>query len=254
VTAMKALVDYQRAHSPALRFRMRRFRLFRRLLDPLPRPVRILDVGGTELFWRTMGLAGSPDVELTVLNVDPLPPAATPGLRVVVGDARDLSRFDDGAFDVVFSNSVIEHVGDLEDQRRMAREVLRVGKAYFVQTPNRHFPLEPHFVFPFFQYLPLGARAWLLRHLSLGWCGRIRDREEARRIAASVRLIDGATVRRLFPNARIWRERVLGLAKSFVAYGGFDAPAAGRPGPAGRAGGAGPVDEAGSRPAIQRAK
>ena len=71
-----------------------------------------------------------------------------------VGDAVDMPGISDGAFDVVFSNSVIEHVETYENQRRMAAEIRRVGRRYFVQTPNRHFPLEPHFLVPGFQLLP----------------------------------------------------------------------------------------------------
>lgn len=55
-----------------------------------------------------------------------------------------MKQFQDNEFDAVFSNSVIEHVGDYEAQRQMANEIMRVGKRYFVQTPNFYFPIEPH--------------------------------------------------------------------------------------------------------------
>jgi hypothetical protein len=223
VKRLRALVDYQRKGSPALRFRRARFDLFRSLVDPLPRPLRILDVGGTEVFWHTLGLAGEPGVHVTTLNLDP-PPASPEGFTLLQGDARDLSRFGDGAFDVVFSNSLIEHVGGFEDQRRAADEIQRVGRAYFVQTPNRHFPLEPHFIFPFFQHLPVSARVYLLTHFEIGWTGRIADPAEARQVVESVQLLDRRAFRALFPRARIWDERVLGLVKSFVAYHGFPEP------------------------------
>ena len=213
------LVDNQRP-SAARFFRARRFRFFRSLLDRLPRPVRILDVGGTDVFWRMMGFARESGVEITTISIDVMP-STSPQVTALYGDARDLSRFADRSFDVVFSNSLIEHVGGLEDQQRVAREVQRVGKAFFVQTPNRNFPLEPHFVFPFFQHLSVPARVYLLTHFNLGWCGKIADPEEARRIAVSVQLLDRHTLRNLFPSALIWEERVLGLVKSFVAYGGF---------------------------------
>jgi hypothetical protein len=215
------LVDFQSAGSPARRFREKRIRLFRSLLERLSRPLRILDVGGTEVFWSTMGLVGERDIEIVTLNIDVPAPSGGANLTALQGDARDLSEFGDRSFDVVFSNSLIEHVGGIDDQRRAAQEMQRVGKAYFVQTPNRHFPLEPHFVFPFFQYLPMSARVYLLTHLSLGWCGKITDPEEARRAADSVKLLDQQTFHALFPTAAIWEERFLGLTKSFVAYGGF---------------------------------
>jgi len=235
---LKSLVDYEREDSPARRMRQRRFRLLRFLLAPVPRPLRILDIGGTEVFWRTMGLAGATDVHITTLNIDLPEPSRSPNLTALQGDARDLSQFADQSFDVAFSNSLIEHVGGLEDQRRLAREVQRVGKAFFVQTPNRDFPLEPHFLFPFFQHLPVRHRVYMLMHFNLGWIARTPDREEARRLVESVQLLDRQTFCQLFPTATIWEERLFGLVKSFVAYGGFTeaAPIAGEQPGVGRQG------------------
>jgi 2-polyprenyl-3-methyl-5-hydroxy-6-metoxy-1,4-benzoquinol methylase len=79
-----------------------------------------------------------------------------------------MRQFRDHQFDVVYSNSVIEHVGDLDDMRRMAQEIQRVGKRYFLQTPNRYFPIEPHFVFPFFQFLPRPVQISLVQKFRLG--------------------------------------------------------------------------------------
>src|SRR2546423_13369969 len=104
---------------------MRRMSFFRSLLDPVPRPLRLLDVGGSRWFWSQWGF-NEPGLEIVLLNADPDEPGAT------VGDARALP-FPDKSFDVVFSNSVIEHVGLLPDQMRMASEIRRVGKRYFVQ-------------------------------------------------------------------------------------------------------------------------
>jgi hypothetical protein len=223
MTALSKLADFRRADSPARRFRARRFELFRSLLDRLPRPVRILDVGGTVTFWRTLGLYGEEGISITTLNLEVDPKDVAPGIEALQGDARDLSRFGDRAFDVVFSNSVIEHVGGKEDQRRAAREMQRVGRAYFVQTPNRWFPIEPHFLFPFFQFLPRALQVYLLTHLSLGWCGKLTDRAQARREAEGIDLLTRRRFREFFPEAAIWKERFYGLVKSFVAYGGFPA-------------------------------
>jgi hypothetical protein len=228
MSVLKALVDFEREDSPARRMRRRRFELFGALLAPLPRPVRILDVGGTEVFWRTMGLADDPTVQIVTVNIDAPGPVRASNVTALQGDARDLSRFGEGSFEVVFSNSLIEHVGGLEDQRRVAQEIQRVGKAFWVQTPNRHFPLEPHFLFPFFQHLPMGARAALLTRFTLGWMERTPDPVEARRIVESVQLLDRRTFAGLFPRATIWEERMFGLVKSFVAYAGFPAGPAGQ--------------------------
>lgn len=205
--------------SLSLRFRRRRFARFRALLDTLPRPVSVLDVGGTTRFWRDMEFVGQDGAAVTVLNRDSQP--AEQGIAVVVGDATDLRAFADGAFDVVFSNSVIEHVGGADAQRRMADEVRRVGRRYFVQTPARGFPIEPHFRVPFFQYLPVAARVWLVRHVALGFYERTPDTERARRFVTGIRLLSRREVGELFPGARIERERVCGLTKSFIACGGW---------------------------------
>lgn len=79
-------------------------------------------------------------------------------VQPLAGDATDLREFGDSSFDVVFSNSVIEHLFTFENQRRMAREVQRVGKAFWVQTPNFWFPMEPHFHVPGWQWMPRDTR------------------------------------------------------------------------------------------------
>lgn len=76
-----------------------------------------------------------------------------PGIRYVQGDALALP-FADGEFDVVFSNAVVEHVGDREQQRRFVEEILRVGRRAFVTTPNRWFPIEVHTLLPLVHWLP----------------------------------------------------------------------------------------------------
>lgn len=197
--------------------RERRNRMFLHLLDQVPRPVTVLDVGGSDAVWRTLGLIGKPGVSITVLNI-----AATPGsyenVTTVVGDARDMPEIDDGAFDVVYSNSVIEHVGCARDMLSMGREIRRVGLRYFVQTPDRAFPIEPHFVFPLFQFLPTGIQVGLVQRFDLGWMGRHPDPDAARQVVASVRLLSRGDLRACFPDATIVSERIAGFSKSLIAY------------------------------------
>jgi SAM-dependent methyltransferase len=76
-----------------------------------------------------------------------------PKVRYLQGDALALP-FEDGAFDVVFSNAVIEHVGRREQQARFVAEALRVARRAFVTTPNRWFPVEVHTRLPFVHWLP----------------------------------------------------------------------------------------------------
>jgi Methyltransferase domain len=212
--------DVRRPESLANWFRRRRFQLVRQLLEAVPKPCHIVDVGGTDDFWNQMGSPDSGEVELILVNLQ-AGPVSRANRRSVVGDARSLVQFGDQEFDLVFSNSVLEHVGSLEDQRRMAAEVRRIGKRYCVQTPHRYFPIEPHVLFPFFQFLPLATRVWLVRHLHLGWFTVPPDREAARRELGEIRLVTKNEMRALFPEATIYEERVLGLTKSFIAYAGW---------------------------------
>jgi hypothetical protein len=216
----KKIADMRQADSMITRLRRGRFSLFQSLLDQLPRPVRLLDIGGTQFFWQMMRYAASDEVDITLLNLAPIE-VTLPHFHSVVGDGRDLSQFADGEFDVVFSNSVIEHVGTFADQQRMAAEIKRVGRRYFVQTPNRYFPLEPHFFFPGFQFLPLEARVWLLRHYDLGWFKKTPDYAAARCEVEGIRLLSRGEVRRLFPEGTLHTERFAGLAVSFVVFGGW---------------------------------
>ena len=158
---------------------------------------------------------------MTLFNVR-AEPVSSPSFDAVAGDARDLGRYDTASFDVVFSNSVIEHLGpSFADQMRMANEIRRVAKRYFVQTPNRYFPLEPHFLVPGFQFMPVWARTWLVSHFDVGWYKRIPDKEAAKREVESVALLTARQLKELFPEARIYEETILGMTKSFVAYHGW---------------------------------
>jgi hypothetical protein len=218
---LERLADNTDPASLATTMRRRRFAFFVSLLARVKRPIRIIDIGGTQEFWERMGISELGDVRITLLNLQ-TKPTGNPQFESVSGDARDLSEYGDASFDVTFSNSVIEHLGpDFGDQRLMADEIRRVGKRYFVQTPNRYFPIEPHFLVPGFQFLPIRARTWALTHFNLGWYKKFEDAEAARREVQSIALLTEHQLRRLFPGASIYRERFLGMTKSFVAYHGW---------------------------------
>ncbi len=151
-------------------------------------------------------------------------PVSRPNFNSIVGDARDLKEFKENQFDVVFSNSVIEHVGDYNDQLQMANEIRRVGKRYFVQTPNLYFPIEPHFVFPFFQFLPVEVKLWLITHFDLGFYQKITNKQTALDAVTSIKLLNKKEFISLFPNAKIFEEKFFGLTKSFIVYDGWDNP------------------------------
>jgi hypothetical protein len=216
----KKMADNADEKSLAVRFRRKRFAFFNSLLSRLARPVSILDVGGAESYWKTMGVDSDDQVFVTLLNLTQ-EDVSLPNLTSIVGDAREI-HYDYNSFDVVFSNSVIEHVGGHADQAKMANEVMRVGKRYFVQTPNRSFPLEPHFLFPFFQFLPVVVRVRLLQSFDLGWFQRTPDPARAREIVESIRMLSREEFLDLFPGSGLYEEKALGMTKSFVVYGGWD--------------------------------
>lgn len=213
------MADNRDPNSLAARLRRKRFALFMELITQVHRPVRILDVGGTQSSWQTVGFTSPEEVNMTLLNLNK-ERTSLPNFASVIGDARRM-EFEDQSFDVVFSNSVIEHVGSYDDQARMAQEIRRVGKRYFVQTPNKYFPIEPHFLFPMFQFLPLGLRIWLLRHMTLGSYKKVSNYEHAKSQVENVQLLSRREFQALFPTAELQSERFCGLVKSFTAYGGW---------------------------------
>src|SRR5687767_6848576 len=105
----------------------------------------------------------------------------------------------------------------------MANEIQRVGKRYLVQTLNKRFPLEQHFLFPWFQYLPVSVRTWMVNHFDVGSYRRIADPAAARAEVESIQLSTRRRFSSVFPAARIHEEKIAGLTKSFVAIGGWDA-------------------------------
>jgi len=216
MSILKRLAQNDNPASLAARLRRQRFEVFlRSVVGDVTVPQSILDVGGTETFWEVMDFADSPHL-ITLLNLQKIE-VKHKNISSVQGNACSMMQFGNKSFDIVFSNSVIEHVGGINDQWRMAQEVRRVGRKYFVQTPNYYFPIEPHFLFPCFHWLPISFRVWLLRRYSLGWIPREQDMHRAHEIIRRIRLLKAAELQTIFPDATIWRERIFGLTKSIVA-------------------------------------
>ena len=157
--------------------------------------------------------------QLTILNIPSALTARRSGM-LVGGDGR-LLPFADKSFDIVFSNSVIEHVGTFADQRRFADEVARVGCRYWIQTPNRRFPVELHVMLPLIHFFPKSVQRSVVSRFTL-WQYATHPTPDMRRdylhhFLNELNLLDRRGLQQLFPGARIVCERVLGMPKSLIA-------------------------------------
>jgi SAM-dependent methyltransferase len=196
-------------------FRIRRLKNLYAVLQIGP-STRLLDLGGDSFIWNLAASMGLPLPEITIVNLYPNGDALHPSIRWVVANGVRLP-FRDAEFDVVFSNSVIEHLGSADAQVQFAREAVRVGRRLFVQTPSRYFPIEPHVLAPFIHWLPRALQRVLLRNFTLWGLVTRPTHEQCRRFLAEVRLLDRREMESLFPGLAIRCERFLGIAKSIVA-------------------------------------
>lgn len=160
--------------------RERKMRLFQETMRP-DAETTVVDVGvGDTGFSTEEGLAQTHNFfeamypwpeRITAVSDVPLPRFAElfPAVRCVRADGRELP-FEDDAFDIAFSNAVIEHVGGRDDQRRFVHELCRVARRVFISTPNRWFPVETHTLLPVAHWLPPGPRNAVFRALGqTGW-------------------------------------------------------------------------------------
>ncbi len=204
-------------------FRYQRVLLLNELIaDVLVRQesCRVLDLGGTDVFWSTWrDMIDWDRVSIVCVNLDAGGSSAGEKMGVAFhrGDARDLSEFEDNAFDIVFSNSVIEHVGQWSDMQRMATEVRRLAPRYLVQTPNYWFPIEPHARTPFLHWLP---EPWACRIVMMFKCGfwsKAKTYGEAVSTVQSARLLNRPQMRELFPEATLLVETYMLLPKALMS-------------------------------------
>lgn len=219
-----------------VRARDQRARLFLQRITLEPQ-MRVLDLGSGDGSHVSSLLAGSPIHSESIFIADIDRAAVQRGYHkfgftpVFLEESAPRLPFPDNYFDVVFCSSVIEHVtlpkkevwsirSSSEFQRRawrrqreFAGEVQRISKQFFVQTPNRYFPIESHTWLPFIAWLP---RPWLLSTLSL------TNRIWIKKTGADWCLLDKRQLAELFPAATILEEKFFGFTKSVIAIQGFD--------------------------------
>lgn len=200
---------------------------FRALLAPTSQD-RILDLGSEEGAHIAALIPFRENV--TIADIDPVALArgrARFGFRTATLDESGRLPFPDQHFDIVFCSSVIEHVTvpkqrlheiaskarfraeSWEHQRQFANEIRRIGKRYFVQTPYKWYPIESHTWLPLpIVVLPRRVQLRLIEWTNRWWI---------KRTELDWNLLTASALAALFPEARIERERTLGLTKSVIA-------------------------------------
>lgn len=213
--ARRLLVDSP--HSLGAHARARRWAGLLERFPDLPR-MRVVDLGGTVEWWQRTPVRPA---SVVVVNLFEPGEADDPTLVPVTGDAcRARAVLADagvaGDYDLVVSNSLIEHVGGHAKRLELAAEVRALAPNHWVQTPYRYFPIEPHWLCPCLQNLPVPARTaiayrWPLAHT------RPSSREQAQREVMWTELLSASEMRAYFPGSELVRETVAGLTKSLIA-------------------------------------
>ncbi len=189
-------------------FRRKRMQKFVRIIGPTT-GMRVLDMGGQPAIWDTV----EPSLQITCLNLPGIANEAHEThheIRYLEGDACSMPYFKRGDFDIIFSNSVIEHVGGVEKQLAFAAEIQRLSDTYWVQTPSKYFPIEAHCGMPFWWFYPNVLRVYFLK----GW---------ARKLPAWTEMVSGTTfitkrdLQAFLPNSRVITEWLI-FPKSLIAY------------------------------------
>jgi hypothetical protein len=205
-----------------------RYSLFRLILDKVSKRMRamrmnnflrlmkvregtsLLDLGGQPVFWDEVSFP----MRLTLLNLEGITDrqASHHCITYLEGDACNIDgAIDPATVDLVFSNSVIEHVGDETRRKMFASEIARLGKPYWVQTPSRWFPIEAHCGMPFWWFYPSAVRRFMLER----WRCQLPAWTE---MVETTTYVTKDELQRLFPNGDVITERMFGLPKSYIAY------------------------------------
>lgn len=215
------IVDPAEQWSIGTSLRRKRWAVFRRRFPDIKK-MAVLDLGGTVVHWQTSPVRPKSVVVLNLLSeeLERNAPNARSNdfdwITAVQGDALDPpALLRNAGFDLVYSNSLIEHLGGHARRCDFASVVHAMAPHHWVQTPYRYFPIEPHWLFPGLQFLPQRARASAIRHWPLAPARP--NPEQAIRDVLEVELLSTTEMKYYFPGSEIIRERVLGLTKSITA-------------------------------------
>ncbi len=198
-------------------WRSKRICLFEQIIKPSAGDV-MLDVGGYPWFW-TKSPQRAKRIDCVNLHTVNWKPESCPEHRITmqIGDGCAL-EYADSDYDILFSNSVIEHVGDWNRQQAFAREARRVGKRLWIQTPAYECPFEPHYLAFFVHWFPISIRRKLLRWFTpWGWMAK-PNQEEIDKSINFTQLLTRKQMTQLFPDCQIITERLFVIfPKSYIA-------------------------------------
>jgi hypothetical protein len=195
------------------RYRARRWELLRTTFPDIE-SLSVLDLGGRVGMWLR---APFRPATIHIVNLQAPPPEVPEWMRVDQGDACALGpEITGSSYDLVFSNSVLEHVGGHAQRARFASHVRALARRHWIQTPYRYFPIEPHWLFPGFQFLPMKARAEISQRWPLVHFPSESRAANIRRVM-EVELISRTEMHAYFPDSKVISERTLGLTKSLIA-------------------------------------
>ena len=188
--------------------RKRRMAEFQKTFKPTE-GMKILDLGGQPAIWNTI----TPALSITCVNLPGIAKTEHPTHHSITyrdGDACSMPYFKKGDFDLVFSNSVIEHVGDHEKRYQFAAEVQRLSDNYWIQTPSIYFPIEAHCGMPFWWLYSKKLQKFFLSR----WSEKLPAWTE---MVATTTVLSNQQLRQLFPGCSLKTEWLL-LPKSIIAY------------------------------------
>jgi ubiquinone/menaquinone biosynthesis C-methylase UbiE len=191
-----------------LRLRSQKCDLFFDALRPRSRD-SLLDVGGGTGILGEFGRIYRYFTAVKIVNLDPqvIREKGLEHVECEIADGCSLP-FADRSFDWVFSNAVIEHVGGPSRQQRFAEEIRRVARrGYFVATPDRYFPIDPHTLLPLYQFL---SPEWQRKFCRFS-PGYLRH-------YAPIDLLSAGALRALFPEATVRRIGLRIFPNNLVVY------------------------------------
>ncbi len=193
-------------------FRKKRMKKFENLFK-INNNTKIIDVGGSDFNW---GLIKSKP-QILLINLDEsYSTSRCNNIKFEIGDGTNLKYKDNSIYNAYF-NSVIEHLGTFENQRKFAKEINRVGVKIYVQTPAKEFFIEPHLITPFIHWLPQKLQRKLMRNFTIWGIITRPTQKYIDDFLIERRLLTYKEMKMLFPDCKIYKEKFLGFTKSYIA-------------------------------------